>query len=86
MLVLRSTIVALEKLCRCRRVLYDNWEGCVRTAEYYMSSWGAVRVQWSTTGLFGRLFWYSRVLQENCEGCAGTIEYYKNTWVAVLVQ
>ena len=50
MLVQQDTIGALERLCRYRRVLYDNWEGCVGTAEYYMSSREAVLVQWSTTG------------------------------------
>ena len=54
--------------------------------EYYRSTGEAEIVQQSTTGLFGRLCWYSRVLKENCEGCAGTIEYYKNTWLAVSVQ
>ena len=47
-LVQRSIIGVLERLCRYRRVLYDNWEGCVGTAEYYMSSQEAVLVQWST--------------------------------------
>ena len=85
MLVQRSTIVALEKLCRCRRVLYDNWEGCGGTAEYYMSSWGAVRVQWSITETLVRRSLYTRVLHDYLAGCFGTVEYYKRTAKAVLV-
>ena len=75
MLVQKSTIRALRKLCCYKRVLQGHWRGCVGTAEYY-----------STIGALGMLCRYRRVLLAHSEGCGGTKEYSRRTGAAVLVQ
>ena len=70
-LVQKSTIGALERLCWYSRVLSEHFtyrellehsRGCVGTAEYYKNTREAVLVQQSTIGALGRLCWYRRVL------------------------
>ena len=62
MLVQKSTIGALVRLCWYSKVLQERWGGCVGTVEYYRSAGEAVLVQYSTIGALVRLCWYSRVL------------------------
>ena len=82
-LVQKSTIGALRRLCRYSRVLKEHscwksrilkehWGGCVGTAEYYRSPWEAVLIQQNNIGALGRLCKYSRVLLEHPVGCFGS--------------
>ena len=71
-LVQQGNTGTLGWLCWCSKILEEHWDGCVVTAEYYMSPWEAVLVQQNNIGALGRLCWYSRVLLEHPVGSFGT--------------
>ena len=76
--VQKSTLGELGRLCWYNRALQEHWGGCAGTAEYYRNTrdaWGGgvvpvqlrstgdtLLVQKSTIGALRRLCWYSRVL------------------------
>ena len=72
-LVQKSTKGALQRLCRCSRVLKEHtcWYSrilkghsgcCTGTAEYYMSTREAKLIQQGNIGTLGCLCWCSRIL------------------------
>ena len=73
-------------LCRYRRVLLEQLEGCGGTEEYTRRPGEAVLVQQSTIGTLWTLCWYNRALQEHRGCCAGIAEYYRSTLETVLLQ
>ena len=62
MLVQKSIIGALGKLCWYSRVLYDHSVRCAGTAENYRSTREAVLVQKNNIGALVMLYRYRRVL------------------------
>ena len=62
-LVPKSTIGSLWRLCLYRRVQKEQSGGCAGKAEYQRSTGEAVLVQLSTIEVLGGCAWYRRVLQ-----------------------
>ena len=61
-LVQRSTIEAIGRLCWYSRVLKEHLGCCAGTEEYCTSTGETVLVQQSSKGALWRLCWYRRVL------------------------
>ena len=84
-LVQKSSIEALWRLCWYNRVLLEYSGDGAGTAECYTRTWENVLVQWYTI----KSTWVSllphKLLQEN-SGSVGTEEYYKSTGETVLAE